>query len=169
MNIVMQHASVSDIEWAIPACSPLVEKIGPPLVEKKGQYIGDRLKVFVPEDMAIEINIGTDYSMAIISHSSKSGKELLVIGHGPTWSISGFPAWIKKEQTNVTDRDVNCMSKTKDEPNSMCRNVIDVRSYSEDGKYWRFIGDAFETIEYQAVSEDAAKIFDRIIDTLCSN
>ena len=44
--------------------------------------------------------------------------------------------------------------------------AIDVKAQS-DGKFWRFIGNAFDTINYRNVSEETALEFDKILDTLC--
>jgi hypothetical protein len=169
MNIVMEKANASDTERVIPTCSVPIDKIGPPLIKTQGRYIGNELKIFVPEGMTIKESIETDYSMAVVSYGSGREKEIMVVGNGPTWSMSGLPDWIRKGPTHIADRDVICKNHPKDQPNSLCSNVVDVRGYSEDKRYWRFIGDSFETIEYKAVSQKAAENYDKILDTLCSN
>ena len=42
------------------------------------------------------------------------------------------------------------------------------RGTHPDGTHFRWIGTAFETLEYGHVPKDVATFFDGIIDTLCS-
>jgi len=44
---------------------------------------------------------------------------------------------------------------------------MDVKAQSKEGKFWRFIGNEFETITYSNVSEKTAREFDEILETLC--
>ncbi len=159
LNVVMEEANAVDSEWIIPYC--------PLLSENKGRRIGARLKVLVPKGITVQENSDIDYTMAKIYDRSVSDSEAMTIGDGPNWSMSGLPYWINKDMVDTIDRTVVCRNQQQDESASSCVGVVDIRGHSKAGKYWRFIGDSFETIEYANVSKASAEGFDKIMETLC--
>jgi hypothetical protein len=63
------------------------------------------------------------------------------------------------------DRNILCKSDGANE--TRCPNIVDIWGRSSDSRYWRFVGDAFTTIEYKNVSQRTAEEFNKVIDSLC--
>lgn len=119
--------------------------------------VGYRMKFDVPKKVAIRRGKDVDYSTIAIAYASKKGREWMQIGSGANWS-TGLP--MKDRFTNAAtweERDLKCGPSIG----------VDIRGRGKDGKRWRFTGNAFETVTYDGISEEAAVFFDRIIESMC--
>jgi len=157
IDIVMQKSTkTSDNKRTIPHCS------------ENDSLIGKDFKVIIPSKNIIKSR-DIDYTMIRVP-SSGNETEYLILMEGPNVS-SGIPTkmeWPLLEESPVIifDRDIHYENK-KDENGITINSAIDIKARSEDGKFWRFIGDSFEIITYRNVSEETAREFDDIMDTLC--
>jgi hypothetical protein len=80
----------------------------------------------------------------------------LIWGWGETWS--SVPSRLLGSLTNVQDRDL--------ERNGLIIGS-DYRGIRKDGKHSREVTIGVESISYDGITEDAMRVFDQMIDSLC--
>jgi len=97
---------------------------------------------------------------------SKDGYLMLMTGTNVSSGIPSNAEWpfLEEPNTILYNRNIEHENQGKNEP--MIDFAIDVKAHS-NGNYWRFIGHNFMIITYSEVSEETAREFDDILDTLC--
>ena len=99
-----------------------------------------------------------DYGYRSFWIATPNGRVGVQHGSGPMWG-SGLPfdqdVWSATDYSETTYQDREGFL------------ITDVRGKSSDGKCWRVLGHAFETVSYRAVSAQAAATLDRVIDGAC--
>jgi len=110
-----------------------------------------------------------DYGMIRIPASNNNEGHLMLLS-GPSAS-SGMPSgfewpFLEKPHDILYNRDIEYENQRKNERGISFDSPIDVKAQS-NGKLWRFMGDAFNVVSYWDVSEETAREFDDIIDTIC--
>ena len=99
-----------------------------------------------------------DYGYRSFWIATPEGKVGVQHGSGPLWG-SGFPfdqdVWSAAayRETSYQDREGFL--------------ITDARGETTDGKHWRVLGHAFETVSYRGVSAQDAAVLDRVIDGAC--
>jgi hypothetical protein len=134
--------------WTIRLCQP----------RRSYRFFGGTLGVKVPKGAKLVRFEDVDYAGASISYSKD---EFLRIGGGPTWSTGLPPPENLSTSKIVIERTLV----------PACEELVfgvDVRGIYRDGKRWRFTGNALQTLDYKGVSQEAARFFDTIVDTLCA-
>jgi len=152
--VLKQLTKESDNKRAISYCS------------ENNNLLGGRLKVLMPSNDVIKIGGGDHVMLRWPGYKDKD--EQLVVVNAPNASI-GFPnnsrSWPLLEESTVTiyDKDIYYENQVDITSN----HYIDVK-VQLDGRFWRFIGNIYEVITYENVSEETAREFDDILDnTLC--
>lgn len=99
-----------------------------------------------------------DYGKRSFWIQSRDGKVGVGHGAGPMWG-SGFPfdddVWSATEYSEAAYQDQEGYL------------ITDARGRDTEGKYWRVLGHAFETISYRDLSEQDARQLNRVIDSVC--
>lgn len=138
---------------------------------REGSYIGGTWKILVPE--SVHIMVSGDNTVTNVAHGPEHKREWLTIGGGANWS-RGLPQ--REDLTSSTilfDRDLAVEGKVVIQPRIVEQKEyagiygVDVKGVFPNGHYWRFVGDAFQTISYHDASPEAAEFFNSIIDSMC--
>ena len=99
-----------------------------------------------------------DYGQRVFWIAATGGKVGLRHAAGPMWG-SGLPSdeevWDASEYREIDYRDEDG------------HLIVDARGRSSDGKYWRELGHAFESVSYRGVSERDTILLDRLLDGAC--
>jgi len=168
-NAVTKNISSNKIDILLPKSTKESDnKRIVPYCSENDNLIGWRFKVIIPSSNTIRSN-DIDYEM-ILAPSSHTDKERLTIMYGPNVSY-GIPTrleWPLLEEVSpriIFDRDVEY--ENQGERGIPMDSAMDIKAQSSDGKFWRYIGNLFEIIAYYNVSEESAREFDNILDTLC--
>jgi len=130
--------------------------------------VGLRYKLIIPSINIIKAD-DIDYE-AMFVPSSKNKDSYLRLLNGFNAS-SGLPSnvewpFLEEPDSILHNRDIEYENQRKNESGIPINPLIDVKAQS-DGKFWRFIGNSFNVISYSNISEEAAREFDDIMDTLC--
>jgi len=108
----------------------------------------------------------TDYEMINIPASNnKEGRLMFLRGLNASSSIPEWP-FLEEPNAILYDKDIEYENQRKDERGIPVDSPVDVKTQS-DGKFWRFVGDSFNVISYFNVSEEIAREFDDILESLC--
>lgn len=98
-----------------------------------------------------------DYGIRAYSIETESGPIQLRHGSGPMWSF-GIPVdtevWKSVEYGESSYVQAKLL-------------IRDARGRGADGKRWRYVGIFGESASYSNADEDAAKLFDRMLDGMC--
>lgn len=162
VNVKLQKGNAG--QWNLSPCPPdRKDRLG-----KKGQYIGGMLKVFVPKGTKIiDKGMDVDYWTIYVGYGPKANREWLQIGGGPSWS-NGFPNAITLQSlTEISERDLVQKTDSSSTEKFPMIDGVDIRGQRKNERRYRLTGQAFQTINYDGVSNGAACFFDSIIDTLC--
>ncbi|MCH9648661.1 MAG: hypothetical protein K0U98_10510 [Deltaproteobacteria bacterium] len=153
--IETELAESSDPAWSVPIC--------PASLEEGLELVGGNLKIAVPSGRVADRWQDTDYACTSIRIPFRRGR--LAACGGPHWSY-GPPdvrqAVVQGSRDLDLGQDGECGSAQPPELSG-----VDIRGFDSQGKYWRFIGGALESLEYHTRSKRTAAIFDRYLDSLC--
>jgi hypothetical protein len=162
IDVVLQKPTrESDNKRTIPHCTENADLAG-----------GTRYKIILPSKNPIKSN-DIDYeSMFVPSSKNKDNKgEYLMVMHTiqPTSSMPSWYARLSSDKSPVIiyDRNIDYIGREKEYDGILISPAIDVKMRTIDGKLWRYIGDESESMTYDNVSEETAREFDAILDTLC--
>ena len=118
--------------------------------------VGDQMQFTLPSGVRNRKAWDVDYGTNTICR----GKSCLRHGWGGTWSF-GFPhTYLLEGIEKMRERDVQFL------PDKELQGV-EYRGAKGDGTLTRFVGVFGETISYSDATQDAARLFDAIIDSLC--
>ena len=156
IDVVLQKITkASDNKRIIPRCS------------ENDNLVGWDYKATIASNSKDLIKV-TDIDYVMIRIPASNNKDYLMFLSGPSAS-SGIPSgdeWPFLEESILYNRDIEYENQRKDEMGIPFLSSVDVKAQS-GGKFWRFIGDKFNVITYYNVSEETAREFDDILETLC--
>jgi hypothetical protein len=99
-----------------------------------------------------------DYGCRSFWIATPGGKVAVQHGSGPMWG-NGLPfnedVWASTEYNETAYQDREGVL------------VVDARGKTADGKCWRVLGHAFETVSYRRLTAQDAAVLDRVIDGAC--
>jgi hypothetical protein len=131
-------------------------------VPDRSNRIGWRMKVAIPEGIAVKYDSDVDNSTYKIRYKSANGEETMLMGIGPLWGSVMPPIDRLLPSTTIQEREITWkIWKTAK------KGGTDYHMRDQEGRMWRETGYIGESISYWEVSEEAAKFFDSIIDDMC--
>jgi hypothetical protein len=162
--ILQKPTKESDNKRTIPHCAKNANLAG-----------GSEFKIIIPSKDIPKSN-DIDYESVFVPSSknknNKDNKGEYLMLMQTTQPTSGMPSWYaqlwsEKSPVIIYDRNIDYIGLKKDYDGILMSPAIDVKMRTIDGKFWRHIGDAGESMTYDNVSEETAREFDAILDTLC--
>jgi hypothetical protein len=131
-----------DSSWKVPSCT---DKI---------RLVGFMMGFALPKDAKTRSGRDIDYFIDTVVYK----KSRMSLGFGFNWS-SGFPFPSQlHEMRTMSERDIVFEDDIRG---------VEYRGIRTNGTYYRFIGKAGETIEYDRAPKEAADYFNSILDNLC--
>jgi len=153
-NIVMPRDGKAT--WQIPSCAGVKER--------KAKELGGKLRISLAKGIRTKGGHDVDYWYQYVQYSTT---EYLQLGGGPTWS-TGLPgAKALRDSVEISDRDLVLPRVLEPNFRGLIIDGVDVRGTYANGRRWRFVGDAFQTIKYDNASIEAAAFFDSVIEGVC--
>jgi len=143
VQIVLEESAQS--EWKVPSHQ---------IAGRAERYIGDESKLAVPKGMMLKKVQDTDYQLYII-YDRKNKHDLLEVWFGLNVSSGYPPDDLLISSSEFTERSWTCET----------GRGADLRGRSKIGDRWRWTSLLSGMARYRVKSEDAAKSFDRIIDS----
>ncbi|HKE04534.1 MAG TPA: hypothetical protein VKE91_10755 [Blastocatellia bacterium] len=145
VEIVMQDASSTT--WKIPTCST---------VPGASKRVGIVFKVALPDNVPFQKRASVDSDEYLFGFDTGGGKFEVMVNWGGSTSIE-------------PPEDVLLSSKEFSERSWRSGNTIgyEIRGVKSDGKLWRRVSFRWGAIAYQGNSEKSARVFDKLIDSVC--
>ena len=146
LNITLEEEKQT-ANWEIPNCSNTKPK--------RTRIIGEYLKLTIPKTMKYKSGFDVDYKYFSIGFGKGENKSWLLGGLGNMYA-GVYPSaekLLELKQYSYRRTSVG----------------MDWRGVTKEGNYWRYFGAVsfFETYHYETKSQEAAEIFDKILDEIC--
>jgi hypothetical protein len=119
------------------------------------RFVGERLRLTVPNELEIETGVDTDYIYYHIRYAKNRRTGWLRGGYGNMYGDAYPPGQMVLALDHYSYRRTEV--------------GIDWRGVTKDGKYWRYFGapSFFDIYDYETDSKEAADLFDIILDGIC--
>ncbi len=142
VDVVLQSSAESN--WEVPACSTGKER---------GKRYGLFWSFLVPRGTKVKVTSDVDYWCEHIFF--RKDRARMIICSGPLWGATSPWERLLLNASDFTERGVSGGYGT------------DFRGKTKGGKNWRWFGGNFDSAEYSDASDDAARFFDQVIDSVC--
>ena len=138
----------------------------PPASKGLTRLLGLRLAILVPKQLRSMSGGDVDYLCE--SARATGSADFLRECFGPHWSYGLPHAEELASHAPIEERELSLPWLDEPSCSSRITPLLEYRGTSSDGDIWRWIGMLGHTFEYHTKSAAAAREFDALLDTLCT-